>query len=159
MQPTKLHRLLLVISGLVALAIGALLVLDPVAFHATNAIDLGGNVDLLSEVRAPGGALIASGLLMIVGAGATRLALPASLLGAVVYLGYGFARVVGLVVDGTPSSGLVTAMVIELVLGGMLTATVARAERRGCEGLLAKRGAGGEVQGDGQGDGQVAGEA
>lgn len=128
MQPTKPHRILLIVSGLVAITIGAMLVLDPAGFHATNAIDLGGNVNLLSEVRAPGGALVASGILMLVGAFATHLTLAATTLGATVYLGYGLARVVSLAIDGAPSTNLVTAMAIELLLGALLVATIARAE-------------------------------
>ena len=117
MTPTKPHRLLLFVSGLVAVAIGAALVVDPFAFHATNQIALGTDPSLISEVRAPGGLLLVLGLMILHGARRASFAVPATALTAALYLSYGVARLVSLAVDGLPATGLVVATGIELLLG------------------------------------------
>ncbi|MHC4378333.1 MAG: DUF4345 domain-containing protein [Planctomycetota bacterium] len=99
MQPTKLHRTYLILAGLAATWIGFALVSDPHAFHATNGIELSSAANAMSEVRAPGAALLA--------------------FGAVLYLGYGFGRVVSVALDGNPGEGLLGAMAIEFVLGAL----------------------------------------
>ena len=52
----------LVISALLLLTIGSAILLAPHAFHGGNGIILGDDPNLLSEVRAPGGLLAASGV-------------------------------------------------------------------------------------------------
>jgi len=110
---------ILLISGLLGTSIGAGLLLVPEMFHASSGIDLGGDVSLLSETRAPGGALLAIGALITTGAFVRSLRFTASVLASVVYLSYGLARVLSMVVDGLPSSVLVQAAALELVIGGV----------------------------------------
>lgn len=50
MKNSKVLRMVLFISGLIATGIGGEILFLPAAFHATNGIDLGGNSSLLSEV-------------------------------------------------------------------------------------------------------------
>jgi hypothetical protein len=112
-----LRRATLFVAGLVAVAIGAAILLAPVAFHWANGIELTENASLLSELRAPGGALVAAGALIILGAFVARLAFTAAAVGALLYLGYGLARVLSIVVDGAPAGGLIVGMAVELALG------------------------------------------
>jgi len=63
MHLTKKLRALLVTSGLIAATIGASILLAPAQFHASNGIELAADPNLLSEVRAPGGALLVLGVL------------------------------------------------------------------------------------------------
>ena len=67
MQPTKTLRSLLVISGLIAIGLGASILFAPTQFHASHGIELGTDASSLSEVRAPGGALLVLGFLMLIG--------------------------------------------------------------------------------------------
>lgn len=110
---------LLALSGVVLLYIGASVLVAPHAFYLSNEIVLGTDPSPLSEVRAPAGLLVLSGLL--VGRGAFwRAYAPTSLaVAAAVYGTYGLSRLVGVLVDGWPSTGLVAAMGIELVLGAV----------------------------------------
>jgi len=114
MQPTRSLKTLLILSGLLAMGIGLTLVIAPSVIHAT---DLGTDANLLSEIRAPGGALVGLGLLMITGAFVSSLTTTSTLLAATVYLSYGLARVVSLALDGTPGNGLLVATGLELLLG------------------------------------------
>lgn len=117
MQPTKFHRFLLVASGLIAAGIGASILFAPAWFHASHGIELGADASLLSEVRAPGGALLVLGAMMLVGAFATSFTFASTAIAAAVYLAYGVSRLVSLGFDGVPDSGLVAAAVLELAIG------------------------------------------
>jgi hypothetical protein len=114
------ERPLLVFSGLLALAIGVWALLGPASFHATSGIELGSDPALLSEIRAPAGALAALGSLMVAGAFSRTLRGPATLVGATVYLSYGLARLVAFALDGNPGPSLLGATAIELLLGTAL---------------------------------------
>ncbi|MCJ8290416.1 MAG: DUF4345 domain-containing protein [Crocinitomicaceae bacterium] len=115
----NLIKVLLVVSGLTGIIIGSGLLFAPVSFEASAGIDLGTNINLLSEVRAPGGALLVAGVLILLGAFMTKLAYTSVLLSSLIYLSYGFSRVFSMIVDGVPSESLVTATIVEIVVGGL----------------------------------------
>jgi len=58
MKNSKLLKSILNIFGLIASGVGAAILFSPVAFYATYGIEPGGNISLLNEIRAPGGALL-----------------------------------------------------------------------------------------------------
>jgi len=118
MQPTKTLRILLITSSLIAIGIGASILFAPAWFHAGHGIELGTGASLLSEVRAPGGALLGLGLLMGVGAFARAFTLASTAIAAAVYLAYGGSRLLSFALDGLPAPGLVGATALELALGG-----------------------------------------
>ena len=109
-------RTFLFISGLLLLGIGGAILLVPHAFHAGNGIVLGNDPSLLSEIRAPGGLLAASGVIILIGAFRRPLRSLAMVLTVLVYGSFGLARLLGLALDGMPSSGLVGSTAIELVV-------------------------------------------
>ncbi|PCJ37855.1 MAG: hypothetical protein COA99_12380 [Moraxellaceae bacterium] len=115
----NLIKVLLVVSGLTGIIIGSGLLFAPVSFEASAGIDLGTNINLLSEVRAPGGALLVAGVLILLGAFITKLAYTSVLLSSLFYLSYGFSRLFSMIVDGVPSESLVTATIVEIVVGGL----------------------------------------
>lgn len=119
MQRTKWEKGTLFFAGITAVGIGAALVLRPDVMHAANGVTLGENASLLSEIRAPGGALLAVGVLLCAAAFVRRLVFAATVAGTVTFLGYGIARVLSMVTDGMPASALVTACVFELVIGAL----------------------------------------
>ncbi len=121
-----LSKLILGFSGLVLLVIGVALLLDPLGFAASNGALLPNDASVLSEVRAPGGLLTVVGLLMLACLFSARH-LPTGLwAGGVVYCSYGSARLLGLLIDGMPSSTLVQAMTVEWIIGLACFAAAAR---------------------------------
>ncbi|WP_456787112.1 DUF4345 domain-containing protein [Cellulomonas sp. P5_C5] len=122
-------KALLIVAGAVAVVIGAAVLLTPVAFSESYGIVLGADPDALSERRAPGAGLLVIGALLVAGAFVARLRFTALLVGALVYLAYGLARVLSLVADGRPSDGLLVAGVVELALGAACLVALARSVR------------------------------
>lgn len=110
-------KLLLLASGLIASGIGAAILFAPAAFHAIYGIELGNDPSLASEIRAPGGALLISGLVMLTGVFVARFAFASTLIAAAVYLAYGLSRLLSIAIDGWPDSGLVEATIFELTIG------------------------------------------
>ena len=129
MKPSLANRLLLGLSGLMALWIGAAILIDPTAFHAGNGITLGADPSLLSEVRAPGGALLVLGGLMLAGAFVRALTFASTAVAAAVYLAYGLSRLLAMALDGMPATGLVGATAIELATGTLCLLFLPRAFR------------------------------
>ncbi len=118
-MPQLKTRLLLALSGLVLLGVGIAVLFDPVSFFAGNGIALTDNPSLLSEIRAPGTLLLVTGSLILVSAW-RAVAMPTALgLATLVYAAYGIGRVLSLFWDGLPSSGLIGAATIELLLAGL----------------------------------------
>jgi len=117
MKKSNVLKTILIISGLMASVIGAAILFTPVAFYATYGIAVAGNFSLLNEIRAPGGALLVSGLLIISGAFVDKLTFTAVVVSTLLYLSYGLSRVMSIAIDGMPVDGLVHAAVLEIVTG------------------------------------------
>ena len=110
---------LLLLSGALLMLIGGFALFFPDAFFGTNGIVLPNDPSLRSEMRAPTGLLLMAGV--IIGASAFRRSMTILGLGltALVYGTYGLSRLVSFGLDGAPVDGLVSAMLIELVLGAL----------------------------------------
>lgn len=130
---TVAARGLVLAAAALALYIGVSLVLDPVGFQEAAGIRMPSDPRLASDLRGSGGVLVSTGLVMLLGAIQRRLWGAALAAGAVVYLSYGFARVVGITLDGVAPQLSVAYAVVELVLGGAL-AWMARRDATGGEG-------------------------
>lgn len=130
MQPGKFHRVLLVIAGLIATGIGASILIAPVAFHAGHGTELGTEANLLSEIRAPGGALAVLGVLMIVGAFVSSFTLASTVIAAAVYLAYGLSRLVSIAADGMPADALLGATALEILFGAAFGLVLLRTRAR-----------------------------
>lgn len=111
---------LLVLTAPVVLVIGVSLLLVPHAMHRTNGVDLGSQASLLNEIRAPAGALMAFGLLMLGAIFRSAWRLFALRAGGLLLLSYGIARILSIALDGWPSFILIAAMVVELLAGASL---------------------------------------
>ena len=116
---SKLATAFLIIAGLLLLVIGGSILLAPHSFYASNGIALGNDPNLLSEIRAPGGMLTASGLFALIGALRSNLASMTILLLVLVYGSFGVARIVSIMIDGMPASGIVAAAAIELLVAAV----------------------------------------
>ncbi|NNG03838.1 MAG: DUF4345 domain-containing protein [Inquilinus sp.] len=117
MGNSMIPKTILFLSGLVASGIGAAILLLPVEFYAANGMELGGSVSALNEARASGGALMASGALIMIGAFVARLFFTSAVLATLLYLAYGLSRVLSMAVDGMPTDGLLQATVFEIAVG------------------------------------------
>ena len=113
----KTQNALLLVSVSLLILIGAFITLSPVEFYASNSIEVGANVNLLNELKAPAGFLLVAGLFIVGAIFSSRLANPALWLATLIYLSYAVARLLSTVVDGLPAAGLVTAGVLEAVIG------------------------------------------
>ncbi|MAC90318.1 MAG: hypothetical protein CMF73_13465 [Maricaulis sp.] len=117
MTANLMTRIVLALAGLVALLIGATLLLDPQSLYAGSGLVLDGGASQLSEIRAPAGLLVLSGLAVLAGSIWLKWATAALQLTVLVFLGYGIGRVASLALDGMPSDSLVMAMLIEWAIG------------------------------------------
>ena len=130
MSPTWFQKLTLGIAGLAALCIGLAITAAPASFYAIYGVILGNDPNLLSELRAPGANLAALGMIILAGAFRQGMQRLAAFLGATVFLSYAFGRIVSMALDGMPSSGLIQATLIELVIGGLCAALLWRGRSR-----------------------------
>ena len=117
MIESRLLRVALVVSGTVLSFAGAYTFFSPVGFFEMNGAVLADDVNALNFARATGGLLLACGLLILSGLFIKRLTYTSSLLGAVVFLSYGFGRATSFLVDGVPSSELIRATGLEIAVG------------------------------------------
>ena len=119
MNLSFLEKTTLGISGLTAVGIGAMITFAPHAFYASYGIVLGENPSLLSELRAPAAGLTALGILMLLGIWKSALAQLAVAATLIVFLTFPAGRVIGLVVDGMPSFGIIGALLLEIAIAGL----------------------------------------
>ncbi len=117
MRSSKVLKAILLLSGVVPVVVGGAILFAPTAFFAASGIVLSESSSLLSEIRAPGGALVTSGLLVMSGAFVPRLTFTSTVISTVMYLSYAASRILSMVVDGMPTGTLVNATILELVLG------------------------------------------
>ncbi len=110
-------RGLLLASGLIAAGIAATILFAPNAFYRDYGIDIGSNVSLANELKAPAGALLIAGLLMLAGVFRSEFAIPSLATATAIYLSYGLSRLLSMAIDGIPHSGLVGAAVVEIAIG------------------------------------------
>ena len=106
----------LAVGGLLLLAIGSAILLAPHAFHGSNGIARGEDPNLLSEIRAPGGLLAVSSLVILSGALRTQLRSRTVQLCVLVYGSFSVARLASMALDGTPATSIVGATVLELIV-------------------------------------------
>jgi hypothetical protein len=116
-KPATAQRILLGMAGSLLILVATRILATPVAFFGSNAIDLGSNVSLINELKAPAGLLLASGVFMVGAAFNRARADTATWLASLIYLSYAASRLVSMAVDGVPAAGLVQAMALEAAIG------------------------------------------
>ncbi len=122
-------RGILALAGIVAIAIAATILLAPGAFYSGYGIDVAGNPTLANELKAPSGALLVAGIVMFAGVVRRSWLAPALATAAIVYLSYGFGRFISIALDGMPHTGMVSAAVIEVVIGALCANALLRIRR------------------------------
>ena len=116
---TLLVKTFLAVAGVIAVGLGTLILLAPVAFYASYGLDLTSQVTLLNELRSHALSLIGIGTFIGAGAFISRLVSPALAIAAFFYLSYGLSRLIGVVLDGWPTQGLVISGAVELAVGSL----------------------------------------
>jgi len=117
MNESKFVKVVLFISGIIGISIGGALLIDPIGFESSSGIILGGDINLLSELRAQGGTLLTAGILIILGAFVSSLTYTSVIISGLFYFSYGISRVMGMAIDGIPHDILVLATIAEIVIG------------------------------------------
>lgn len=116
---TPLLKVFLAVAGVIAVGLGTLILLVPVAFYASYGLDLTGQVTLLNEMRSHGFSLVGIGLFVMTGAVIPRFSTAALAVSAFFYLSYGLSRLVALALDGWPGQGLAISGAVELAVGAL----------------------------------------
>jgi hypothetical protein len=116
---TSFQKFAIGLAGVTALSVGAVIMAAPHAFYASYGIALGTDPSLLSELRAPGAGLAALGAVMLAGTVWPALRAAAVAAALTVFLAFPAGRLVGLLVDGAPSSGILGALVLELAIAAL----------------------------------------
>lgn len=117
MKNSVLTKTTLLIAGGIGVLVGIATLFMPEVLHATSGITLESTPSLLNETRAPGGAILAFGILIVFGAFISRLTFPALLISTVLYLSYGVARIYSMAIDGLPDKELVQVCAFEIAIG------------------------------------------
>lgn len=110
-------RVILLLAGTVASLVGLADLLVPVQIEAGVGVVVGTAPALLNELRASGGGLLAVGCFILAGAFIAELTSAATLLAAIVYLGFASGRLLSLAVDGLATPPLFFVNAIEIAIG------------------------------------------
>ena len=113
----KTQQAVLLVAGGLLLLVGSYILAAPADFYASYDIELGTDVSLLNELKAPAGMLLTTGLFMIGAIFVRALADTAMGLAALIFLSYAISRFTSMALDGVPAAGLVQAAALETVVG------------------------------------------
>lgn len=126
MKNSLLLKTVLFIAGLIIAGIGAAELFTPIGFHAASGIVLGADTNLMNEIRAPGGALLAFGILVMAGAFFAPLTFTSTIIATTLYFSYGFSRLYSMAIDGMPDVTLLQATGLEIAIGLICAITLVR---------------------------------
>ncbi|WP_019960229.1 DUF4345 domain-containing protein [Woodsholea maritima] len=117
--------------SLILLAFGIIITFNPHTLYAGNHVTLSHDPNILSEIRAPGGLILLSGMFLALSVFIPRLRTLALTTASLLYFGYGMGRVVSIILDGPPSVVLISAMAAEFILAVIsISVLIARRPKR-----------------------------
>lgn len=119
MNLTFLQKGTLALSGLIAMGIGAAILFAPATFYGLSEVTLPDDVNLLNDIRAFGGGLVAAAVFISLGLVQRNLILPSLVAAAIVFAGFGLARIWAISVDGVPAATYVWVLIIELFVAAL----------------------------------------
>ena len=124
MKNSKVLKTILFVLSLGLIVLGTWRLTNPVSFYATNSgVELSNDVNLLSEIRAAGGAVVGIGILIMLGVFIDKLTYTSTLVSIVIFFSFGVARIFAIAMDGNPGEKIVQGIFFEFVSG--LTAVFA----------------------------------
>lgn len=112
-------KVILIVLALTLVIFGGWRLVNPVDFYTFSGLELSDHAGLLSEVRAAGGIIMVSGLLVGLGAFRRSWSRTSLLVGTGAFFSLGLARLLGTALDGSPGAEVIKGMAIELVLAGL----------------------------------------
>jgi len=113
---SKLVKTQLHVNGWVAVLIGSFIIMDPASMLSSYGLQSELSAGLLSELRAPGGLLLVSGLVIVSCAARPSTVRSGLLLSIMLYGGYGSVRLLAMLLDGLPPVQIQLAAAIEVCL-------------------------------------------
>ena len=116
---SAVRKVFLALSGLIAAGIAVAIWTVPDAFYGSYGIDLGGDVNLINELKAPAGVLFVAGLAILAGAFRARYTSMSMKVAAILYLSFGVSRIASFVIDGMPGESIVSAALLEILIGAI----------------------------------------
>ena len=119
---TLMTKILLLVGAVVAIGIALAILFATDLFYAGMDFDTGNNINLANELKAPMGLLLVAGVVMLAALFREEMLLLALGIGGAVFLSYGAARFLSMLIDGMPGGSLVTAAWIEVIIGVMCVA-------------------------------------
>lgn len=128
----------LAVSGLTATGIGAAILLAPGGFYALSGVTLPDDTSLLNDLRAFGGGLVGAGVFIGLGLVRRSLTRPALIAAAILYGGFGLARLWAIGVDGMPGATYLWVLAVELAIAAACAGLAAGASPGG-PGQAARR--------------------
>ncbi|TGM58256.1 DUF4345 domain-containing protein [Leptospira vanthielii] len=117
MSKFNFYKLLITAIGILLISIGGTILFIPEILFEMNMIHLNKNPNLLSEIRAPGGVFILSGIALFLSFYITQIVKASLTSAGILLVGYGISRFFSILLDGLPAYSLLLAMTVELVLG------------------------------------------
>lgn len=126
-----LELILLFVAGAILSLVGYMAAFDPHTLYATNNVMLDRNPALLSEIRAPGAALLLASGVILSAVFIQAIRSFAWGLAAIIYAGYGLGRIISFIIDGAPPASLFMAMMIELIFALVALWMVRRRNKMG----------------------------
>ena len=119
MKNSKVLKGILLYLGGNLIVIGSWRLLDPISFALTNDMDLNGQISLINEARGAAGTIVGFGILIVLGVFIKRLTYTSAIVGPILYLGYGLARLLSFTIDGYPGEMAMVGMIGEFIVGGI----------------------------------------
>ncbi|CAL2085848.1 DUF4345 domain-containing protein [Tenacibaculum sp. 190524A02b] len=117
MSNSRILKIYLFISGLILTAVGILTTFNPITIKANEGIEIAGNASALNDVRSFGMLLLVTALLLFLGSFKSSLRKSATIFSSLLFLSLGAGRILSIILDGMPSSGMVKATGLEVILG------------------------------------------
>jgi len=118
LKNSKVLKTILFVLSLGLIVLGTWRLTNPVSFYATNSgVKLSNDVNLLSEIRAAGGAVVGIGILIMLGVFIDKLTYTSTLVSIVIFFSFGIARILAIAMDGNPGEKIFQGIFFEFVSG------------------------------------------
>ena len=106
------------LTGLLLTYVGTSRLINPIkTYSKSSGIELSSDVNLLNELRGLSVVMLIGGILAFLSILLSELITSAFIVGALIFLGFAFGRLISAAVDGKPNKKIIQGIWFELVLG------------------------------------------
>ncbi len=114
------NMVVLSLSGLLLLSIGALRLSNPIGNYSKNSgIKIENEVNLLNEVRGTSSLMFFGGATILSGIIVPQLTFASFVVATLIFFGFAFGRLLSVRLDGRPNKLIIQGLIFELVLGSL----------------------------------------